>query len=298
MTNLDQLQAFVAASDEGSFSAAARLLGKAQSAVSTSIINLEIDSEVELFDRSGRSPVLTEAGKTLLKYARSVLRSAEEFRSHATSISEGLETKIGIAVEQGIFVHPLMNLFTDLGQRFPHLRVELFDSGPNEVAELLKAGRADIGIMIEQESYPRGFHFRGIGHSQQIPVCNCDYPLAKLEQVSYSDLRQYRQLVTHSLQIEDGDHSREEKSPNVWIGESPYLIMDFVLSGLGWSVLPWTVVNDKLTSGELVRLHYDFQQSRILQGVDLVWTEQRALGPSGHWLMSNLLELQPELWTE
>lgn len=298
MTNLDQLQAFVAASDEGSFSAAARLLGKAQSAVSTSIINLEIDSGVELFDRSSRNPVLTKSGEFLLKYARSVLRGAEEFRSQATSISEGLEIKLGIAIEQGIFVHSLMNLFTELGQRFPHLEVELFDPGPYEVADLLKTGRADIGIMIEQESYPRGFHFRGIGHSQQIPVCVCDHPLAKLKQVSHSDLRQYRQLLTHSLQLEDGDYSREQKSPNVWIGESPYLIMDFVLSGLGWSELPWTVVSEKLTSGELVRLHYDFQQSRILHGVDLVWTEQRALGTSGHWLMSSLLELQPELWTE
>ena len=298
MTNLDQLQAFVAASDEGSFSAAARLLGKAQSAISTSIINLEIDSGIELFDRSSRNPVLTESGAALLKHARSVLRGVEEFQAHATSISGGLETKLGIAIEQGIFVHSLMSLFIDLGQRYPHLEVELFDPGPNEVAELLKAGRADIGIMIEQESYPGGFHFRGIGHSQQIPVCHCEHPLAKFKQVSYSDLRQYRQLFTHSLPFDDDDSLKEQKSPDVWIGESPYLVMDFVLSGLGWSELPWTVVGDKLASGELVRLHYDFQQSRILYGVDVVWTKQRALGPSGHWLMTNLLELQPDLWIE
>ncbi|MCP4766784.1 MAG: LysR family transcriptional regulator [Gammaproteobacteria bacterium] len=298
MANLDQLQAFVVAADEGSFSAAARLLGKAQSAISTSVINLEIDSGVELFDRSGRSPVLTKSGNALLKYARSVLRGAEEFHAQANSISGGIEAKLGIAIEQGIFVHSLMDLFTDLGQRFPRLEVELFDPGPIEVAELLKAGRADIGIMIEQESYPRGFHFRGIGHSQQIPVCNCDYPLAKAAQVSYLDLCQYRQLITRSLLLENDDYLRGQKSPNIWIGESPYLIMDYVLSGLGWSELPWTVVSEKLASGELVRLNYDFQQSRILHGIDLVWTEQRALGTSGLWLMSNLLELNPELWTE
>lgn len=191
-----------------------------------------------------------------------------------------------------------MGLFTDLGQRFPHLEIELFDPGSSEVAELLKAGHADIGIMIEQESYPRGFHFRGIGHSQQIPVCNCDYPLAKAAQVSHLDLCQYRQIVTRSLLLEDEDYLRGQKSPNIWIGESPYLTMDFVLSGLGWAELPWTVVSEKLASGELVRLNYDFQQSRILHGVDLVWTEQRALGTSGIWLMKNLLELNPELWTE
>lgn len=298
MANLDQLRAFVVAADEGSFSAAARILEKAQSAVSTSIINLEIDSGVELFDRSGRNPVLTKQGNALLKYARSVLRGAEEFHAQATSISGGLETKLGIAIEQGIFVHSLMDLFIDLGQKFPHLEVELFDPGPNEVAELLNAGRADIGIMIEQESYPQGFHFRGIGHSQQIPVCRYDHPLAKVGQVSYLDLCQYRQLVTGSLQLEGNDYLREQKSPNIWLGASPYLILDFVSSGLGWSVLPWTVVSEKLASGELVRLNYEFQQSRILQGVDLVWTKQRALGNSGLWLMSKLLELQPELWTE
>ena len=126
MANLDQLQAFVVAADEGSFSAAARLLGKAQSAISTSVINLEIDSGVELFDRSGRNPVLTKSGNALLKYAKSVLRGAEEFRAQANSISGGLETKLGIAIEQGIFVHSLMDLFTDLGQRFPRLEIEFF----------------------------------------------------------------------------------------------------------------------------------------------------------------------------
>ena len=296
MANLDQLQAFVTASDEGSFSAAARVLGKAQSAVSTSIINLEIDCGVELFDRSSRSPVLSEAGKALLKHARAVLRGAEEFDKHATSINEGLETKLGIAIEQGVFVHSLMDLFAELGHQFPRLEIELFDPGPYEVADILKSGRADIGIMIEQESYPRGFHFRGIGHSQQIPVCHRDHPLAGLGQVSHSDLRRYRQLLSHSLHLDEP--SREQKSPSVWVSESPYLILDFVLSGLGWSELPWTVVSDRLASGDLVRLHYDFQQSRILQGVDLVWTRQRALGAGGNWLMNKLLELQPELWTE
>lgn len=60
MAHPDQIQAFVMAAELGSFSAAARQMGKVQSAVSTAIANLEIDAGVELFDRSGRAPVLTE----------------------------------------------------------------------------------------------------------------------------------------------------------------------------------------------------------------------------------------------
>lgn len=297
MLNLDQLQAFVTAADQGSFSAAARTLGKAQSAVSTAVINLEIDSGVELFDRRGRNPRLTDAGSALLEYARSVLQSRLEFTAHATSISEGVETQLSIAIEQGIFVHSLLNIFDELGQQFPFIEVELLDPGTNDVAGLLKDGRADIGIMMEQESYPKGFYFRGIGHSLQVPVCSRTHPLSKRKQVSHADLRQYRQLVTRSRSLEDTSHLREQKSPKVWFGESPYVIMELLASGLGWAVLPWTVVIEKLVSGELVRLHYDFQQSKILQGVDVVWTERRALGSGGQWLLNRLLDLESGLWS-
>ncbi len=67
-------------------------------------------------------------------------------------------------------------------------------------------------------------------------------------------------------------------------------------SGLGWAELPWTVVAEKLESGEIVRLHYDFQQSDILHGVDVIWTERQSLGSGGQWLMDKLLNLDPDLW--
>ena len=66
---IEQLRAFVAAAEKGSFSAAARSLGRAQSVVSTHIAMLEDILGVELFDRSFRSPVLTEAGRDLLPEA-------------------------------------------------------------------------------------------------------------------------------------------------------------------------------------------------------------------------------------
>lgn len=298
MPNLDQLRAFVTAVDTGSFSAAARQLGKAQSAISTAIINLEIDTGVELFDRSRRNPTPTSSGTRLLRYARNTLRSSDEFHAQASSINTGVEKSLGVAIEQGIFVHSLMDVFDQLGEAFPHLQLELFDPGPREVADLLKSGRADIGVMIEQESYPQGFHFRGIGHSQLIPVCSPSHPLAALKSVSYADLRQHRQLISHCSAQDSEAHQREQVSPRVWTCEGPFLVMDLVLPGLGWSELPWTVVSEKLDTGELHRLRYDYQQSRILQGVDVVWTDKRALGPSGQWLQQRLLDLPPELWTE
>ena len=63
MASHEVLQAFVQAATQGSFSAAARKLGKSQSTVSAAVASLEIDLNVVLFDRSSRKPTLTPAGK-------------------------------------------------------------------------------------------------------------------------------------------------------------------------------------------------------------------------------------------
>ena len=84
---LEQLRHFVAAADAGSFSAAARQVGRAQSAVSTSLGLLEADLGVELFDRSRRNATLTRAGEVLLLEARELLRQAGGLEQRALSFA-------------------------------------------------------------------------------------------------------------------------------------------------------------------------------------------------------------------
>ncbi len=101
----DQLQAFVAAAESGSFSGAARKLGKAQSVISAAVANLEIDLGNALFDRTARYPVLTPAGERLLVEARVILERCEHFRGVAMSLGEGVESRLdagrGRAVPRG-----------------------------------------------------------------------------------------------------------------------------------------------------------------------------------------------------
>ncbi len=298
MPNIDQLRAFVLAADLGSFSAAARRLGKAQSAVSTAVSNLEIDADVVLFDRTHRNPELTESGQSLLTFARGVLLGCQEFNAKATSLSEGVEDQLCLALEQGVLMQPLLSLLSDFADEFPQVAIEILDPGPNDVASLLKDGRADLGLMAEQESYPQGFQFRGVGHMQLVPVCGRDHPLAKLETVTYGDLRRYRQLIPHSRSLLPQSYLGERKSASVWYAESPFLILELLPEGLGWAELPAPVVAEGLSSGQLVHLSYDFQQSDILQGIDVVWTEQRALGVAGQWVLQRLLTLPQAAWRE
>src|SRR5476651_785927 len=85
--SLDQLRAFIAAVDEGSFSAGARRLHRAQSAVSELVSNLEAQIGVVLFDRSERYPKLTPAGVLLVADARSVVANVDLLKARAKGIS-------------------------------------------------------------------------------------------------------------------------------------------------------------------------------------------------------------------
>lgn len=296
MTHPDQMKAFVLAAELGSFSAAARRMGKAQSAVSTAIANLEIDSGVELFNREGRSPVLTDEGKALLPHARGILLGNQEFFAKAGSLAEGVETDLRIAIEQGISIEPLKDVLQRFALEFAHVDLEIMTPGPNDTAPLLKEGRATLGLMTEQESYPLGFQFRGVGHSKLVPVCAASHPLAGLAQVGYQNLRQYRQLIPRSRSSATDDHPHDNKSASCWRSESPALIAELVMQGLGWAELPLSTVSPHIRSESLVQLSYKFQQSDILEGIDVVWTEHAALGVAAHWLRDRLLELPQDVW--
>ena len=296
MPSTESLQAFVLAAELGSFSAAARKMKKAQSAVSTAIANLEIDTDLQLFDRRSRSPTLTQAGHSLLPYARGILLGNQEFFAKATSMSEGIEDKFCIAVEQGVNLTPVLDVLAGFSAEFPDVSLDVLTTGPNDTAALLKEGRATLGLMTQQESYPTGFQFRGVGHLALVPVCGASYPLANLDSVTHRDLRQHRQLVLRSRSSDVPGQVGGIRSASIWYAENPYMIIELVLRGLGWAELPSPVVRELLESGALAQIEYTFQQSDVLEGIDLVWTEQHVLGQAGHWVQRQLLNISQDAW--
>src|SRR5580704_9478221 len=97
--SLDQLRTFIAAADEGSFSAAGRRLRRAQSVVSQTLANLEGQLGVKLFDRGARFPILTDQGRALLADARAVAGNVDLFKARAKSLAGGLEPELSLVAD-------------------------------------------------------------------------------------------------------------------------------------------------------------------------------------------------------
>ncbi|MCU0941619.1 MAG: LysR family transcriptional regulator, partial [Hydrogenophaga sp.] len=123
--SLDQLRVLVATVNEGSFSAAARKLGRVQSAVTYTVQQLELQLGIELFDRTGYRPVLTAAGASLIEDARAVLTRADGLLAKAGAIAAGLESSLSITVDVMVPVDWLAQVLEEFDARFPGVQVQL-----------------------------------------------------------------------------------------------------------------------------------------------------------------------------
>src|SRR3954453_5630507 len=129
--SLDQILTFLAAAEEGSFSAAGRRLKRSQSVVSQTLANLEAQLGVRLFDRSARYPVLTKAGEVLLTDARAITRQVGTLRAKARALGGGLEAELAVAVDVMFPIQVFARAVRDFRAEFPEtpLRVEVESLG-------------------------------------------------------------------------------------------------------------------------------------------------------------------------
>src|ERR1700752_1802836 len=145
---LDQLRTFIAAVDQGSFSAAGRKLRRAQSVVSQTLANLEAQLGVKLFDRSARYPRLTEEGGSLLLDARSVGGHVDGFKARARAMREGLEPELSVAMDVMYPMEALTRAAAHSRKTYPHtplrVYVEALGGFRNRVLDR-NGGRGAIG---------------------------------------------------------------------------------------------------------------------------------------------------------
>src|SRR5262249_20832963 len=137
---LDQLRVLLAIADAGSFSAAARRLGRAQSAVSHAVLGLEVALGVGLFDRSGRVPKLTEAGRILLGDAKAIVARAQELRARAQCFAGGVETELSLAVDVMFPTDVLIDSVRALQAAFPLLPITLHTEAMGSVETRVREG--------------------------------------------------------------------------------------------------------------------------------------------------------------
>jgi DNA-binding transcriptional LysR family regulator len=288
--SLDQLRAFIAAVDEGSFSAGARKLHRAQSAVSELVSNLEAQLGVVLFDRSERYPKLTPAGIQLVADARGVVANVDLLKARAKGISRGLESELSAVVDVLFPIEAIAESAREFRDRFPRTPLRLYVEALGGAYQPVLDGRCSLGVVGSLPIAPDSMTVERLQGLPMIMVAAREHPLALMNGViPKTELAKYVQLVLTDRSELSAGREFGVMSPLTWRLGDLFAKHAFLLKGLGWGGMPLHAVKQDLLEGRLVKLSIeDLADESLILPMAAVYLTAKPPGPAGRWLIERL----------
>jgi DNA-binding transcriptional LysR family regulator len=288
--SLDQLRAFIAAVDEGSFSAGARRLHRAQSAVSELVSNLEAQIGVVLFDRSERYPKLTPAGVLLVADARGVLANVDLLKARAKGISGGLEAELSAVVDVLFPIEAIAESAREFRDRFPRTPLRLYVEALGGAYKPVLDGRCSLGVVGSLPIVPDSMTLERLQGVDMIMVAAREHPLAMIKGViPKAELAKHVQLVLTDRSELTAGREFGVMSPLTWRLGDLFAKHAFLLKGLGWGGMPLHAVRRDLGEGRLVKLSIeDLPEEGLILPMSAVYLTAKPPGPAGRWLIERL----------
>jgi DNA-binding transcriptional LysR family regulator len=292
--SIDQLLVLLAVEEEGSFTAAAKRLGRATSAISYAIDTLEQQLGLLLFDRgTTRKPRLTRHGEAVVSEAKAVALSVETLRARVRGFLNDLEPEVSLVVDSLLPLSRLTRLLREFNDRFPTVPLRLLVETLGGVERAMREGHAVIGVGSQLHMTMTGFHRVDIEAVRLIPVAAPGHPLARATKAAPRETSDFIQLILSERPAADG-RDFGVVSLNSWRVGDLAAKHALLLAGLGWGGMPEPVVRADIEAGRLVRLNLrNWRGGEYnLQAVHKVDTPP---GPAGRWLIDRLATLSDEL---
>ncbi len=281
----EALVAFVEAAALGSFSAAARKLHKSQSTISTAISNLEADLGLVLFDRKTRQPTLTQQGRQVLNHVQDILAASERLDQLSNRLSTQVETRLTFVLSDTYQPTHHESVLKQLESRYPDLEFECLIAEGEDVIDLLQRGRAHVGLVEVQPSYPSDINASRLPEQTKMSVfVSRHHPLASESALTKEHISTYREIRLNTYL-----RNNETYAPGLFWSAPDYLmLLEMAERGFGWAVLPHWMVKQFSQNDKLVELEVSGWPKMV--SVDAVWSKRTPPGPAGDWLINKILE--------
>lgn len=192
---LEDLRAFVAVAELTSFRAAAEVIHLSQPALSRRIEKLEGALGCRLFDRSTHHVALTPLGRQFERSARLVLNELEAAVMSLPHTDPGAPLiEARIACVRSVIPKLIAPALAECRRRFPEIRVQLIDTGGNEVLQAVLHGEAHFGLSFVGRQAP-DVDFKPIFSDPYVAICPGAHPLSQRKQITWSELLEYDYLA-------------------------------------------------------------------------------------------------------
>jgi DNA-binding transcriptional LysR family regulator len=193
---LEQLQAFLAIAETGSFQQAARKCGVTQSTVSRQIQALEGDLGLELFHRNGQAK-LTLAGERLLPRVRKISQEWQIATQELTDLMEGKQPELCVAAIHSLCAYYLPPVLQKFCHQYPEVQLRVTSLGSDRALKVLKDGLVDLAIVMNNRFLTTAREMVvEVLYDEPIEVLTgINHPLAQYEEIPWSELILYPQVV-------------------------------------------------------------------------------------------------------
>ncbi len=169
---LRQVAYVVAVVDEGGFTHAARVLHVSQSALSQGVRSLERELGTALFERLGRTVVLTPAGAAFVRSARPLLRDADAAREAVAAVRGLTAGTLDVVALPTLAADPLAGLLASFRRRYPTITIRVAEpESLLEALERVRDGSCDVGLVeLTDDAHLDGLAAHVLGTQELVAV--------------------------------------------------------------------------------------------------------------------------------
>ena len=240
--DLQQLQAFVAVAERGSFRAGADHISLSAPALSRRIDKLETILGARLFNRTTRDVELTPLGRVFLERARAALDDLEAAMLGISDIAASRSGLVTVACVPSAAIHFLPLVVRSFSERYPLIRIRVIDEAAGPVLASVVAGESDFGISFMGNQIP-GVDFDPIHTDPFVLAMPRTHTLSARKSVTWGDLGAERLIAvarsSGNRQLLDDALAKAGVNPSYRFEVSHIAtLLGMVEAGLGLAAVP------------------------------------------------------------
>ncbi|BBM02656.1 LysR family transcriptional regulator [Microbulbifer sp. GL-2] len=282
------LRAFLAIAERGSVSEGATQLHLTQPAVSKRLASLEQQLGTALFNRIGRRMQLTGAGRALLPRARHILNEISNTERELRALSSSVSGSLRIATSHHVGLHHLPPVLREFSNRYPQVALDIDFVDSEQAYEALMAAKYELAVVtLALKDYPH-LNAQVIWPDPCVVVAAPEHPLAKIPELELTDLANFPAILPDLNTYTGRLIKREFDAQGLKL--SAKLATNFLETikmmacvGLGWSVLPHTLVDESLAVLPVKKL-------QVLRNLGVISHRGRTLSNAARALQQMLFE--------
>jgi DNA-binding transcriptional LysR family regulator len=286
--DIDDLHAFISVARQGSFSTAAEHLHLTQPAVSKRIAALEQRLGTRLFDRIGRRVTLTEAGRHLLERAERILIEVEDTRRAIANLAGEVHGRLSVATSHHIGLHRLPPVLRQFTRRYPEVQLDLRFMDSEAACRAVAQGELELAVATLPAEKPPELVETALWSDPLELVSAANHPLCNKARPTLVQVCEYPAILpakgTYTRALIERAFDKAGLSLRVSL-ETNYLetIKMMVSIGLGWSLLPRTLVDRSLRAHHIKNL-------RIVRRLGVIHHAQRTLSNAARAFVAACLD--------